>query len=80
MDRTYLRFFLGQKEPTGSGFGIDQLITRRVFAIHPVGFAAVEAGFAGITPTDAELILAAAWNRVYNAENCPFVVVKHKLA
>lgn len=62
------------------GFGIDQLITRRAFAIHPVGFAAVEAGFAGITPTDAELVLAAAWNRVFNAENCPMVAVKHKLA
>lgn len=62
------------------GFGIDQLITRRTFAIHPVGFTAVEAGFASITPTDAELILAAAWNRVYSAENCPIVAVKHKLA
>lgn len=67
------------REPL-DGFGIDQVITRRTFAIHPTGFAAVEAGFAGITPTDAELILAAAWNRVFNAENSPFVVVKHKLA
>lgn len=66
------------REPL-DGFGIDQLITRRTFAIHPVGFAAVEAGFAGLTPTDAELKLAAAWNRVFEAENCPFVVLKHKL-
>lgn len=66
------------REPL-DGFGIDQLITRRTFAIHPVGFSAVEAGFAGVTPTDAELILAAAWDRTYNAENCPFVVLKHKL-
>jgi len=62
------------------GFGIDRLITRRAFAIHPVGFSAVESGFAGITPTDAELILTGAWDRVYNAENSPIVVVKHKLA
>jgi hypothetical protein len=62
------------------GFGVDQLITRRAFAIHPVGFTAVEAEFAGVTPTDAELVLAAAWNRVFNAENCPIAVVKHKLA
>ena len=61
------------------GFGIDELITRRTFAIHPVGFAAVESGFAGITPTDAELILTGAWNRVFNAENCPFVSVRHLL-
>lgn len=61
------------------GFGVDQLITRRAFGIHPVGFKAVEAGFAGATPTDAELILAAAWDRAFNAENCPFVSVRHKL-
>lgn len=61
------------------GFGIDKLITRRAFGIHPVGFASLEAGVAGITPTDAELILAAHWNRVFNAENCPFVSVRHLL-
>ncbi len=61
------------------GFGIDEIITRRAFAIHPVGFASVEAGVAGITPTDAELILAAHWDRVYLAENCPFVSVRHLL-
>lgn len=66
------------REPL-DGFGIDQLITRRAFAIHPVGFASVEAGVAGVTPTDAELILAAAWNRVFNAENAPFVSVRHLL-
>ena len=61
------------------GFGIDKLITRRTFAIHPVGFASLESGVAGITPTDAELILAAHWNRVFLAENCPFVSVRHLL-
>lgn len=61
------------------GFGIDKLITRRAFAIHPIGFASVEGGVAGITPTDGELILAAHWNRVFLAENCPFVSVRHLL-
>lgn len=61
------------------GFGIDKLITRRAFAIHPVGVASLEAGVAGITPTDAELILAAHWNRVFLAENMPFVSVRHLL-
>jgi len=66
------------REPL-DGFGIDQLITRRTFAITSPGFASLEAGFAGLTPTDAELITAAAWNRVYNAENCPFVSLRHTL-
>jgi hypothetical protein len=61
------------------GFGIDKLITRRAFAIHPVGFSVLETGIAGITPTDAELILAATWNRVFLAENSPIVSVAHKL-
>ncbi len=61
------------------GFGVDEIITRRTFAVHPVGFASLEAGVAGITPTDAELIAAAGWNRVFNAENCPFVSVRHLL-
>lgn len=61
------------------GFGVDEIITRRTFAIHPVGVASLEAGVAGITPTDAELILAAHWNRVFEKENMPFVSVRHLL-
>jgi len=61
------------------GYGIDQLITRRTFALTVPGFASVEGGFAGLTPTDSELILAAAWDRVYNAENSPIVSLRHTL-
>ena len=61
------------------GFGIDKLITRRVFAIHPVGFQFVETGVSGVTPTDAELAAAAQWDRVFNAENVGMVCLKHKL-
>ena len=61
------------------GFGIDQLITRRVATIHPVGFAWQESSVAGTSPTDAELVLAANWDRVFAAENSGFVALKSKI-
>lgn len=63
-----------------TGFGIDALYTRRVFGIHPVGFKWLETSVAGVTPTDAELQDAANWDRVYQAENARFTVLRHKLA
>jgi len=63
------------------GFGIDQIYTRRCFAMHPVGFKWTENTVTGgITPSDANLNLAANWDRVYNAENSGFVVLRHKIA
>lgn len=62
-----------------TGFGEDQLFTRRTFALHPLGFAWQESSIAGLSPTDAELADATEWNRVWNAENSGLVVVKHKL-
>lgn len=61
------------------GFGIDQLITRRTFALHPMGWAIVESGISGLTPTDNELAAAGTWNRVWNKENSGIVVLRHKL-
>lgn len=66
------------REPL-DGYGIDQLITRRTFAIHPVGFQFIESGVSGSTPTDAELAAAAQWDRVFNAENVGMVCLKHKI-
>lgn len=61
------------------GFGVDQLVTRRAFALHPLGTALQETNISGLTPTDAELAEAASWDRVVETENMPFVVVKHKI-
>jgi hypothetical protein len=61
------------------GFGIDQLWTRRVFTVHPVGFSWVEGSVAGVTPTDAELKLAANWDRAFNKENSGVVLFRHKI-
>jgi hypothetical protein len=59
---------------------LNYLITRRVFAIHPVGFQYLEAGAAGLSPTDAELAAKECWDRIYNEENSPIVCMKHKIA
>lgn len=61
------------------GFGIDQLITRRVFTLHPVGFEWLAGSVAGQSPTDAELATAANWSRVFVKENIRMVALKHKL-
>jgi hypothetical protein len=63
-----------------TGFGIDNLYTRRVFGAHPVGVAWQEDTVTGTSPTDAELNLAANWDRVYEAENMRMVCLKAKIA
>lgn len=48
----------------GRGGGIEELWTRRSFCMHPSGFAWGSASMVGISPTNAELALAANWSRV----------------
>ena len=61
------------------GFGIDELWTRRVYGIHPVGMEWLDASVAGTTPTDAELQAAANWDRVYEKENMRVTMFRHKV-
>lgn len=64
-----------------TGFGIDKIYTRRVFAMHPAGMAWQEDTVTGgISPSDANLKLAANWDRVFDAENMGMVMLRHKLA
>lgn len=72
-------FVFGQSsaryEPTSvdrnekAGMGVTEITTRRVYAVHPLGFQWSEGSVAGVSPTNAELALATNWDRVYNAEN-----------
>ena len=65
----------------GTGFGIDKLFTRRVFAMHPMGTKWTENTVTGgLSPSDANLVLAANWDRVFETENMGIVVVRHKIA
>jgi hypothetical protein len=55
-----------ESEPSsGNGMGAETLYTRRQFAIHPYGIKWTDAQVAGEFPSNAELRLAANWDRVY---------------
>lgn len=60
------------------GFGIDQLFSRRVFAVHPVGLEWSDSSVAGTSPTDAELAAAANWDRTWAKENIRFVTLRSR--
>lgn len=53
-----------KREPLqGYGSGVEILVTRRQFAIHPYGYNFTDSSTAGEFPTTAELELAANWER-----------------
>lgn len=54
-----------QDESAGDGAGVETLWTRRQFAIHPYGVKWTDSSVATEFPTNAELRLAANWDRVY---------------
>lgn len=55
-----------EKVPSaGRGAGVEKLWTRRQFAIHPYGVKWTDTTVASEFPTNAELRLAANWDRVY---------------
>ena len=49
----------------GDGAGVETLWTRRQFALHPYGIKWTDTSVGGEFPTNAELMLAANWDRVY---------------
>lgn len=55
--------------------GDDILIMRSHFVMHPRGIAFTSGAVAGTTPTNAELALAANWNRVYERGNVRFASI-----
>lgn len=50
----------------GNGQGVETLWSRRVIGLHPRGISFVEGSVAGESPTNAELALAANWDRVFD--------------
>lgn len=53
------------KPSAGDGMGIEVMWTRKQFAIHPYGIKWTDTTVGGEFPTNAELRLAANWDRVY---------------
>ena len=50
----------------GNGGGVTELHSRFDVAFHPLGFAFTGSSVAGVSPTQAELGLAANWTRAYS--------------
>ena len=68
-----------RQERSGGGAGIETLITRRQFAIHPYGFNWTDSSCAAQFPTMAEMETAGNWDRVYpERKKIPLVVIKTK--
>lgn len=55
----------------------DVLINRRRHILHPRGVKWLNASVAGRSPTNAELALAANWQRVYESKNVRIVGIRH---
>lgn len=53
-------------EQAANGAGVETLITRKQWLVHPAGFSFTSASVAGISPTAAELATAGNWTRVYD--------------
>jgi hypothetical protein len=60
--------------------GVDYLINRRHFILHPRGVAWQESSVAGDSPTNVELATAANWTRVYENKNVRIVKFDHLIA
>lgn len=62
------------------GSGVDYLINRRTFILHPRGIAYRKASQANVeTPTREELAKATNWKRVYEDKAIRLVAIKHKI-
>ena len=59
--------------------GDDILINRRHFILHPRGVAFQSGSVAGATPTNAELAMAANWERVYERRNVRIIKFEHRI-
>ena len=64
-----------------TGGGIDYLINRKAFILHPRGIAYTGAVRANVeTPLRTELAMAQNWNPVYEPKQLRIVAIKHKIA
>lgn len=59
--------------------GVDYLINRRAFVLHPMGVKWI-GNPADVTPSNAELATGTNWQRVYEDKNIGMVALKHKIA
>lgn len=64
-----------------TGGGIDYIINRKAFILHPRGIAYTQAVRENVeTPTRKELAMAENWKPVYEPKQLRIVAIKHKIA
>lgn len=59
--------------------GVDELVTRKHFILHPRGVKFKADSVVGEAPTNEELKNGANWERVYSPKNIRIVAFKHKI-
>ena len=64
-------------ELAGNGAGVETLVERKQWIIHPEGYNWTESSVAGESPTTAEVALAANWERKFQRENIKLAFFVH---
>jgi len=60
----------------GNGGGMESIWERKTWVIHPSGFSWIEGTLAEMSPTLADLRLAAHWNRIVSRQQVPLAFIK----
>lgn len=67
---------LSRTVEAGNGGGMESIWERKTWVIHPLGFSWVEGTLVEMSPTLADLRLAAHWNRILPRTNVPLAFVR----
>ncbi|MRJ06249.1 MAG: hypothetical protein C6I01_01855 [Epsilonproteobacteria bacterium] len=59
----------------GNGAGIEELISRNAFLVHPLGWSFDKAKITNVSPSLADLATPDVWSRVYRQQNTNFIFV-----
>lgn len=70
--------WIEREEQQGNGGGEETIGERRTILMHPFGFEWVEGSLTEFSPTNADLALAAHWNRVVARKNVPMAFLLSK--
>lgn len=60
----------------GRGAGVEYLVSRREFLLHPAGYKFTNSSVAGQSPTNAEYATTANWDRVYDRKRIPLAMLE----
>lgn len=73
-----LAYELDRTPQAGNGGGMEAIIERKTWMLHPFGFEWIEGSLVEFSPTLADLRLAAHWSRVVSRKQAPLAFIKSK--